>query len=242
MRSLDPETLFTILSGLANFGRGVPRDPEIQNAEYNATFRQVLSNGGALETQIDDDTTLQELHECQRGYLHADREPGGDVVYYFASPLHAAFVDWKIRSFATRIPIDEGSPLEFSVAVIKRFSSKNLRAERRIGAGYVERPPEARYQDEFYRCCYEHAPPGSFETVPEFKTANGRMDVVFPENKWGIEIMREGEGLVLHSGRFAAAREFGKWVKDVAVDDFVMLDFRRSTPPVQYCGSVHSIY
>jgi len=48
-------------------------------------------------------------------------------------------------------------------------------APRRIDLGRVQDPPEAHYQDELYRCCHTHSN-GSLVTIPQFGTAEGRVD------------------------------------------------------------------
>jgi hypothetical protein len=66
------------------------------------------------------------------------------------------------------------------VVVIRKFSRSLLATEHRIGPGFVQRPPEAQYQDEFYRCSHSYSK-GSVVTFPEFGTKSGRVDF-FPPN------------------------------------------------------------
>lgn len=51
---------------------------------------------------------------------------------------------------------------DFAVAVIRLFSPQALGTGRR-GPGFIQRPPEAQYRDEFYRCSHQYSK-GSLES------------------------------------------------------------------------------
>lgn len=67
------------------------------------------------------------------------------------------------------------------------FSQQNLSYKRAIGPYYFQAVPEAQYQDEFYRSCYDLTT-GSLTTLSEFGTADGRVDFYIPFKKWGVEL------------------------------------------------------
>jgi hypothetical protein len=53
-----------------------------------------------------------------------------------------------------------------------------------------------------------------------------------PSKKWGVEILREGDRLENHSSRFHGQ---GAYV-GMQFDDYIMLDFRTTTPQVVHPG------
>ena len=82
-----------------------------------------------------------------------------------------------------------------------------LAAERRIGIGFIQRPPEAQYQDEFYRICHAYLN-GLLRTFPEFGTTKGRVDFYTPSEQWGVELLREGDSHEQHSRRFSQSGSY----------------------------------
>ena len=157
----------------------------------------------------------------ERGWLHSDLDEDGREGYIFPSPLYRWFVERKLFGLRATPPA-QASLLEFSKAVIRCFSPRNLANERQIGPGFIQRPLEAQYQDEFYRYCFEPAR-GSIITFPEFGTKSGRVDFYVPSRKWGIELVREGDTLQEHYGRFSGG---GKYATTLDIDDFIVLDCR----------------
>ena len=71
--------------------------------------------------------------------------------------------------------IIQSSVLQLALKVIAGFSPHLLSAERRIGPGCIQRPPEAQYQDEFYRSCHAFSH-GSLLTLSEYGTTEGQVD------------------------------------------------------------------
>ncbi|KIM77738.1 hypothetical protein PILCRDRAFT_76387 [Piloderma croceum F 1598] len=116
--------------------------------------------------------------------------------------------------------------MELVVGIIRTFSPRALSTERRIGPGYVQRPPEAQYQDEFYRCCH-NVSKGSLVTFPEFGTKRGRVDFYIPSKQWGVELLRNGDRLEQHSGRFSQTGSYGT---SLIVSDYIILDCRTTYP------------
>src|SRR6516164_7829835 len=116
--------------------------------------------------------------------------------------LHRWYVEWKLWDTTPMIPFQAGNILAFVVDVIRKFSPCLLSAERRIGPDCIQQPPEAQYQDEFYRCCHISSK-GSLVTFPEFATAKGRVGFYIPTTKWGVELLRDGNQLAKHFGWFS---------------------------------------
>jgi hypothetical protein len=136
-------------------------------------------------------------------------------------------VEWKLCSIADAISFHAVDILQFVIAVISIFSPCMLSTSRRIGPGRVQRPPEAQYQDNFYRCC--HTPSnGSLITFPEFGTAKGRVDLYIPIKQWGVKLPSDGDQLAQHSGRFSS--QAGSYGTTHSLTDYITLD-SRTTPP-----------
>jgi hypothetical protein len=116
--------------------------------------------------------------------------------------------------------------MDLVVDFIHAFSPHALSTERRVGPGYIQRPPEAQYQDEFYRCCHIVSN-GSLVTFPEFGTKRGRVDFYIPSKRWGVELLRNGDRLEQHSGRFSQTGSYGT---SLTVSDYIILDCRTTYP------------
>jgi hypothetical protein len=150
-------------------------------------------------------------------------------------------VEWRLQDSVPSIPFESSSILQLALEVIRGFSPRSLSAERRIGAGCIQRPPEAQYQDEFYRNCHACSK-GSLVTFPEYGTAQGRIDFYIPSKEWGVELLRDGNELKKHTGRFS---ETGSYVTTLALSDYIILDFHNTRPKRTQpstciiCPSVH---
>jgi len=62
---------------------------------------------------------------------------------------------------------------------------------------------------------------------------NGRVDFYIPVKEWGVELVREGDRLAQHSGRFSSK---GPYKKDLPLSDYVILDCRQTHPQVPHPG------
>ena len=98
--------------------------------------------------------------------------------------------------------------------------------------GYVQQPPEAQYQDEFYRSCHICLE-GSLVTFPEFGTAKGWVDFYIPSKKWGVELLCDSDQLAQHSGRFSA---LGSYTTQLELLDYIILDCCKTCPRVRHPG------
>jgi len=209
--------------------RGLPREGIMRTVEIARVFDDVLRNGAItveLESTIEDDGLRLCFHN---GWLHADKvstDEGEKTAYIFPSPLHRWFVEWKLHNKAPRISSETRSILQLVLDVIAKFSPRLLSAERRIGPGCIQRPPEAQYQDEFYRCCHAISD-GSLMTFPEFGTGKGRVDFYIPSRQWGVELLRDGDRLNQHCGRFSDSGSYGTIL---ALEDYIVLDCRKTVP------------
>lgn len=163
------------------FRRGLPSDLVLREPAVAHVFFSVLCMGSVLDTSFTAEDSSSALQRCfSNGWLHTDLIDD-EIQYFFPSSLHRWYIEAKICGFSdTTFDI-----LDFVINVISLFSPKMLSTTRRVGpAGYVQRPPEAQYQDEFYRCCHVHSH-GSLVSFPEFGTAKGRVDFYIPAKKMG---------------------------------------------------------
>jgi hypothetical protein len=112
--------------------------------------------------------------------------------------------------------------LDFVIDVISLFSSIILSTIGRVSSAGVQRSTSTRtsgvtatvkFIDELYRCCHSHSN-GSLLTFefPEFGTAKGRVGFYIPAKKWGVELLRDGDQLAEHSGRFSSQGSYGPTV------------------------------
>lgn len=114
---------------------------------------------------------------------------------------------------------------------MRKFSCTSLASGRGFGAGVVERPVEAQYQDEFYRACYTVLN-NYVHLTSEWagRPFRGRVDFRVNSVKWAIECVREGDRLEDHIARFLPGGKYYRWILSKQIEDFILLDFRRSKP------------
>lgn len=166
----------------------------------------------------------------RKGWLHTDRIDS-KTRYFFPSGLHRWYIDWKLRGFL-HTTFHADNILDFVIDVIQKFCPRMLSTTRRINdAGHVQRLPEAQYQQEFYRCCHLHSS-GSLIAFPEFGTAKGRVDFYIPAKGWGVELLRDGDQLAQHSGRFSS--QTGSYGTTLFLEDYIILDCRKTRPRVPH--------
>ena len=231
MSSVGPRDLLDLLKHAPMFMRGVPLDDDLKDPDIADVFSAVLRDGFVTDADFKG-TMLGKLQLCfHNGWLHTDTLRGigqGHIVaYFFASSLHRWYVEWKLSDMVPAFPIQTCNILNFVIAVISNFSPKRLAAEGRIGPGGIQRPPEALYRDEFYRCC-RVCFNGSVVTFPESGiTKTGRSDFYIPANEWGVELVSNGDRLDEHTGRIS---QEGSYMSALPLSDYVIIDCRTTCP------------
>ena len=232
LKEVSPQELVERLENSSTrFTRGLPQPTQLQNVSISHVFQAVLCKGYVTDSDFITGDEKGALKECfQRGWLHTDRlrvigRPN-EIGYFFSSSLHHWYVEWKLLDTIPAIPFDTSNIMDLVVDVIRALSPCALSTERSIGPGYVQRPPEAQYQVEFYRCC-EKFSKGSLVTFPEFGTKWGRVDFYIPSKQWGVELLRDGDQLEEHSGRFSQTGSYGT---SLTMSDYVILDCRTTKP------------
>jgi hypothetical protein len=235
MRAVGPRDLLGLLTDATVFRRGLPSIYDLTDPVIDSIFSAVLRDGYVTDAQFaSEPDALDKLQICFRnGWLHTDSRCDPDwgfmdvVAYFFASSLHRWYVEWRLLEMLPAVPIQAGNILSFVITVISKFSPKRLAAEGRIGPGGIQRPLEAQYQDEFYRSCRICAN-GLIVTFLESGIMNpARADIYLPANAWGVELVREGDLLDQHSGRFS---QEASYMTALPVSDYIILDFRSTSP------------
>jgi len=219
------------------FGRGLPEARELTDLPLVVKlFRKLLKDDEIVKIDKNqDDDEGKAIHKCHRhGWIHADLTVNAKFTRYtFPSPLHAVCVSWMLEPTVNMHEF--ARPLDLALKVISQFKPSQLKDPiRRVGPSPTDKPPEAQYQNEFYRCVLS-VTSGSVHLSPEFASARrapvaGRIDFFIPIKKWGIEITRDGGRLPEHSSRFNPPGAYGAWLVSGDMTDYILLDFRTSTP------------
>lgn len=230
MQCVSPEVLLEKLSSCTIFARGLPSTLKLQDPDFVTVFEAVLCAGVVTDNDFTHPGTKDAISQCfHRGWLHTDKFDGPNGFgYCFPSRLHHWYVEWKLWGITRTTPptpLNTTKLLDFAVTIIRMFSPR-VPTRRQIGPGFIQRPPEAQFQDEFYRCCQRYSK-GSLVTFPEYGTKNGRVDFYIPSKEWGIELLRDGDRLEQHSIRFSSTGAYGG---TLSLSDYIILDFRTKTP------------
>ncbi|KAF8331794.1 hypothetical protein F5887DRAFT_55236 [Amanita rubescens] len=233
--AFTPKKLLRRLGSTGVFSRGLPPNEALQSSATAGVFSVVLSKNVVTDSDFGTGSERSDaLQQCFRnGWLHADKFKTDLQVtgYFFPSSLHRWYVEWKLWGNVSGenfqgARFNANSLLEFVIDAIRLFSPHLLSAERRLGPGCIQRPPEAQYQDELYRCCHTLSE-GSLVTFPEFGMAKGRVDFYIPAKRWGIELLRNGDRLASHWSRFS---EEGSYTRTISPADYIIVDCRTTRP------------
>jgi hypothetical protein len=226
-RSFAPGELWKGLESSSIFARGLPPKEDLQDPAVAGIFFRVLSDLSICRSDVTNTEDEQALDRCFRcGWLHSDRlQDSTDILYTFSSRLHHLFVEMMLSDTMPTTISEPNNILDFVCEVITGFSPYSL-SVRPIGPTFIQRPPEAQYQDEFYRSCHNRWK-GLLRTFSEFGTKAGRIDFYIPSKQWGVELLREGVGMEQHSERFSKEGRYGR---SLPLSDYIMLDCRSTTP------------
>jgi hypothetical protein len=107
---------------------------------------------------------------------------------------------------------------------------RSSRDGRRLGPSGKPRPPEAAFQDEFYRCYWNEVGPGVGICSEWAGTTEGRIDFHIVEPGWGIELLRDGDRIIDHCKRFHHNGAYYSWIQSSLIKDWLILDCRHSDP------------
>ena len=142
-------TLLSKFTAGGVFNKGLPSSASLQSQALAHVFQVTLSQGFVLENDFPKAEHQEALDECfKNGWLHTERLELGateGVPYFFASPLHRWFVQAQLGTAITAAAIRENNLIGFVILSHPPFSpDKSLE-----GLQYIQRPPEAQFQDEF---------------------------------------------------------------------------------------------
>ncbi|KAE8149221.1 hypothetical protein BDV25DRAFT_156705 [Aspergillus avenaceus] len=192
-------------------------------------LRKVLVNGS-----ISRDLGHEGIRLCyESGWLHSEALDleGLDVVCIFPSRLHEKYVEHYLTASTVPFPIDRyPNIMALSEEVLRRFSPRNLSSRKQVGTGAVERHLEATYQDEFYRSLHDVL---GFSTNVSSEWSGdglGRIDFRITQVGWGIELLRDGDRLEAHCGRFVGSGIYTPWIENGWLRDWIIIDCRTSMP------------
>lgn len=117
-------------------------------------------------------------------------------------------------------------------AVIRKFSQKNLVSTvraRQTPAAFL-RPPEAQFQNEWYRAFHSLLGHGVGISSEWSRGGDGRIDFRITEPAWGVELLRDGDRLGHHCGRFEKNGIYYDWISRGLIKDWLILDCRHTAP------------
>ena len=121
------------------------------------------------------------------------------------------------------------SPASLCAAVLRNFSRKNLLSSS-FSTSAISRPPEAQFQDEWYRAFYTAVGHGVAISSEWSSDQSGRIDFRVKDPAWGFELLRDGDRLGQHCDRFLAQGSYGRWIAQGFITDWIILDCRHSAP------------
>jgi hypothetical protein len=235
---MQPQKLLpTTLEKLGNFSRGIPPPEELQQPAVADVFRKLLTQKDLSDCR----DTVEFCH--RRGWIHSEMfERELEVCYIFPSPLHAAYVSWKLVPYGVECPYATVQEMCFSI--IKQFDPSQLSSPSRIGTAFLDQPPEARYQQGFYSGLFK-ATGGGVIVSPEFfsvsGSSSGRTEFFLPGKKWGIELIQDGGEMEEHGSRFELRGKYSAWLSSNGMVDHILLDCRTTRPQKAHQSKVPSI-
>ena len=212
--------------------RGLPTVDQLNVPHTARFFREALVHNYVTEETMGSEEDKKTLNLCFKlGWLHAI-ESGLQDRYIFATPLHRWFVDYYLGTRPSDAAlITEDDLPTFAINVVRHFSSRKLSSPREVGPSSLQRPLEAQFQDEFYRCSHQHSK-GSLISFPEFGSAIERIEFFIHHRKWGVELLRDGDRLEAHSSRFIAPGAYAS----MNLSDYIILDFCTTRPQKAHPG------
>ena len=227
LETFSRERFFSELTAGSGWARGLPGDDHLGDPHVADIFRDMLQLGSIKGTD-----SSHSVHYCHKeGWIYSATANKGELVYVFPSPIHSLYFQWKLLPSSGPIPFT--TPLELSIAVIRAFEPSRLSdLPRRVGDAGAVRPPEAAYQDEFYRSISK-VTQGCVRVSSEYSVAEGacpsHIDFFIPSTMWGVQLLRDGHELEDWS-HFRLGGAYGAWLKADDVMDYIILDFRGTRP------------
>ncbi|KAA8895773.1 hypothetical protein FN846DRAFT_817875 [Sphaerosporella brunnea] len=226
----DPK-FFDLVMAAAGFGRSFPpKDTLKEKPDHSRVMQQAVVRH-RVRGNINTDASLAEVYK--KGWLHAEQNSDGEVEYIFPTEIHRLYCERLLCSLSQPFPTAQFPTLgAFWRAVLRGFSSNSLAGcSHGLASGGLQRPVEAQFADEFYRCAFELLGSRSYLTS-EWSGAGSRgcLDFFVRGAGWGIELLIEGRKLNEHVERFEQGGSYDRWLASRTVNDYVIIDFRTSAP------------
>ena len=131
------------------FGRGLPTSEELCKIGVADVFRDLLINGSIDHGGSQYNLAVEWCHK--KGFIQSNAFEE-QVYYVLPSPLHEAYLSWRLMPSDLVIP--HVTILDLAITVICRFNpSQLLSPPRRLKGRENNKPPEAQYQKEFFLSC-----------------------------------------------------------------------------------------
>ena len=211
--------------------RMFPSEDEIPS--YVPAIRELVIFD-SIDAQTADPPTAQALQNAYySGFVDFNNR-----FYTFASPLIRFQWQWALdTSPSYTLPFRDLYSL--IAAVLGKFWMSQLSEKHRGVGADAHKPLEAQYQQEFYRSIHDLTN-GRVRITPEYGaavgTTPGRIDFFLPEQKWGIEMMRDGTALEGHAKKFEPDGPYGQWVTTNGMKEFFLVDCRTDYPRNRNAG------
>ncbi|OJJ78666.1 uncharacterized protein ASPGLDRAFT_138465 [Aspergillus glaucus CBS 516.65] len=216
----------------AKFARGLVSEEVLQKMPDLVKFLQTAVSQNFVSGDPAPGTPLELCY--RNGWLQAELSSDDSTVYVFASPLHRRCTEFLLPQPSVPFPRSLYPTLKaFSFSVLHMFSSVALNIEAPLSDSAVSRPLEAGYQDEYYRASFELL--GNLYLKSEWAGTQqtGWVDFAIPSEKWIVECVRDGDKPKEHIERFQTTGKYRQWISNQEVQEFILLDFRRSIPRKQ---------
>jgi hypothetical protein len=143
------------------------------------------------------------------------------------------FVEYYLLNYQPiPFPLDKfASIANLCEAILRRFSRKNLLSSNSDQTRIVlSRPPEAQFQDEWYRDFCSLVGHGVGISSEWSRGGQGRIDFRIIEPAWGVELLRDGDRLTQHCDRFGGNGIYHRWIVNGLIKDWLILDCRHTHP------------
>lgn len=123
----------------------------------------------------------------------------------------------------------------FCIAIIRSFRRSSI-VSNDAGTGASQKSLEGQYQNEIYRATSEIlGSPSHLSSEWSPAGLSGRVDFQVRSMKWSIECLRQGDRLYKHIARFQEGGRYFEWIEKGYVNDYILIDFRNTEPPLIKC-------
>lgn len=231
IQALDDEhRVFEMLKACA-VNRSFPSQRDL-TPQASDVLRKVLVDG-SISYNFGDPG----FNDCyEMGWIHSEATDTGaaNIICVLPSKLHEKFVEYHLSLRNPKpFPLEKFPTLiELCDAVLRKFSPKNLllSLDGRLATSAKPRPPEAQFQDGWYRAFKSLLGHDVAISSDWSRYGDGRIDFRIVGPGWGVELLRDGDRLAEHCNRFFDKGAYHQWIKNGWVKDWIILDCRHSEP------------